>query len=122
MAERVSLHDFDQAVASLLEATRSLHSAVLGDREAVALDVALDWRETTFQALRRLAEPGLVPNAAARSDLSEIQSLDQEMLAHGIAEVGELRGRRQSVQRRRCAIQAHAKRERGEPRLLTVKA
>ncbi len=120
--QRRSRENFDRAVHALFEATVSLHESVLGEQTAAVLDAALDRRETTYQALRAASESGIRPDAASRACLAEIKTLDAEMRTHGMAEVGALRGQRQSVQRRRSAIQAHAKRDRGEPRLVTVKA
>ena len=122
MAERASQERFDRAVQVLVDATESLHTAVLGDQEAARLDVALDRRDKAFQTLSAASKADARPDAAARACLAQIKSFDDEILAHGLAEVGELRGQRQRMQRRRSAIQAHSKRERGEPRLLTVKA
>jgi len=113
---------FDEAVQKLLEATESLHSAVFANEESIRLELALDRRDKAFERLRVEAGLDVAPTAVARACLASIRSLDSEMLERGLAVGGELRAERQSVQRRRSAIQAHSKHERGEPRLLTVKA
>ena len=110
------------AVKGLLDATEALHDAVVAAVDPKSLDSALLRRDIAFELLRECADQETILPPAARACLDRVKALDEEMLEHGIAVVGQLRGERRSVQRRRSAIQAHAKRERGEPRLLTVKA
>ncbi len=114
--------DFEQAVIELLAATEALHAAVVDEGEVDLLFTAFDRREESFLRLQSLAGEEASPSVAASACLSRVRALDAEMLAAGVTIGGGIRDERVDLARRRSAIQAHSSRDRGEPRLVTVKA
>lgn len=121
--EETSLQeDFDTVVLQMLAATESLYEAVTLGMEVYELDELYDRRAEAFRVLQSLASRGISPDAAARAGLARIRSLDGEMLSAAVEQVDEIRDARHKLRRRRSVVQAHASRERGEPRLVTLKA
>ena len=114
--------EVDKAATTLLAVTEQLHATLVGDGDLDALESAYDERESAFLRLRAAVEAGNAPSAAARACIGRIQSLDAEILALGGAHLLAARDERNELARRRSAIQAHGKRERSEPRVVTVKA
>ena len=106
----------------LLMATQALHEGVTGDAEGSDLDQTFEWRERAFVEFRSLAEEAAPLDPAIRGILSRVRVLDEEILGLGTTLVNRIRGQRHALQRRRTVIQAHANRDRGEPRLVTLKA
>ena len=113
---------FEHACLALLGATEALADCIMADVEAEELAAAFEARDSAFVALRAITRQGAAPNAAGRAALDRIRQLDEAMIAAGESLVGALRDERHDLHRRRSAIQAHASREREEPRLVTVKA
>lgn len=111
----------DRAALVLLEVTEGLAECVMEEAEAEALEAAYERRDAAYQALCAAAD-GTVASPAARAALARVQQLDEAMMSAGSALVEALRGERRGLSRRRSAAQAHAGREREEPRLLTLKA
>ena len=120
--KRAGQERFDRATHRLLKATEALHAAVVDDTDPGTLDSVREQREKAFESLREATMGEVTPGSAARACLSRIKILDDEIISLGAEVVGQLRRQRQSLHRRRSAIHAHGKRERGEPLLLTVKA
>ncbi len=115
----------ERAALELLEATEALHVGVtrdVGEAGDVDLDRLFARRKGAFEDLRRLVEEGGEPGPDVRARLARIRVLDREILELGSALVSQVRGQRQALQRRRTAVQAHTTRDRGEPRLVTMKA
>ena len=63
-----------------------------------------------------------ISHAATRAVVLRVGELDEAIIGAGRSLIGALHGERLDLLRRRSAIQAHAARERGEARLVTVKA
>jgi len=112
--------------ADLLAATESIHEALLGGGELESLTAAYQTREAAFEALRAIVggEDGQAVSldAATRAYVERVRTLDREILEVCGAEVTAIRDERNSLNRRRSAIQAHATRERLDARVFEVKA
>ena len=117
-----SVNRLERAAQELLEATEALHAGVTGDIGNADLDRLFERRERAFAGLRCLVGDGGESGPGFRARLARIRVLDREILELGSALVSRVRGQRQALQRRRSAVQAHASRNRGEPRLVTMKA
>ncbi|GEM_PF-6864255 len=113
----------DAEALALLDATEAIHAALFGEGEIDSLGVAYDRREVAFDALHARIEEGEPPKLgpAARAAVARVRALDEEILEVGWAQATAIRDERQSLRRRRSVIQAHASRERGQPRVVTVK-
>ena len=113
----------DATALELLAATEAIHAALLGDGEIDGIGDAYDRRERAFEALHARIEDGEPPKLgpAARAAIQRVRVLDEAILEVGFAKATAIRDERQSLRRRRSAIQAHAAREREQPRVVTVK-
>jgi len=111
----------DRAALALLDVTEGLAECIMDDAEAELLASAFERRDVAYQALCSVAD-GSAPSPAARAALERVHQLDEAMMAAGTSLLEALRGERRGLSRRRSAVQAHAGREREEPRLLTLKA
>ena len=122
MTKSLRLIELDDAAAALLTATEKLHATLVGEGDLDALGHVYDEREAAFQSLERATQQGGAPSVAVRACVRQVQSLDAEILALGDAQALAIRDERNTLARRRSAIQAHGVRERSEPRVITVKA
>ena len=114
--------ELEDAAARLLAATEKLHATLEEEGDLEALGHVYDDREAAFQSLERASEQGGAPSVALRACVRQVQSLDTEILALADAHTLAIRDERNTLARRRSAIQAHGVRERSEPRVITVKA
>lgn len=119
MAGRDSL---ETRAARLLSSTEALHAALLD--EAAAEDVAAAWaaRLAAFDALREAVEAGERVGPAVRACVEHVRALDAALLEQGARLATGIRTERRALGRKRAVIQAHATRERPEPRAVAVKA
>ena len=123
-------NDLYRIGAELLESTEAIHHAIRaafaneggGDGDFAEIGIAYQRREVAFEALKACVESGATLDAATRTCVERVRSLDQEILAAGDLEATAIRDERNSLSRRRSVIQAHATRERSEPRVIAVKA
>ena len=106
----------------LLSSTEALHAAVLED--ASAEDVAAAWsdRVAAFETLREAIEAGERVGPAVRACVERVRELDALLLEQGTRLATRIQAERQALGRKRAVIQAHATRERPEPRAVAVKA
>jgi hypothetical protein len=113
----------DDEALELLAATEVIHAALLGDGDVDGIGEAYDRRERAFDAMRGRVVDGEPPplGPAARAAVARVRALDEEILEVGFARATAIRDERQSLRKRRSAIQAHTTRERGAPRVVTVK-
>lgn len=94
----------------------------MGDASPEALSQAYDLREAAFEVLKSAIESGESLDAAGRAHVARVRELDAALVEAGAALSESTRGERQDLQRARSVIQAHAARERDQPRLVAVKA
>lgn len=107
----------------LLAATEEIRAGALGETALERLVEAHARRDRAYHALVAGVDPArFVPCDRARTLLAQIRELDAELIRLGERLPRALRGRRHALQRRRSALQAHAARERDEPRVVTLKA
>lgn len=113
----------DDEALELLAATEVIHAALLGDGEVDEIGEAYDRRERAFEAMTARIVDGEPPalGATARAAVARVRALDEEILEVGFARANAIRDERQSLRKRRSAIQAHTTREREAPRVVTVK-
>lgn len=114
--------ELDRAALVLLEVTEGLAECLMEEAGAEALAAAYERRDAAYRSLCAAAADGTAASPAGRAALARVQQLDEAMMAAGSALIEALRGERRGLSRRRSAAQAHAGREREEPRLLTLKA
>ena len=115
--------DFDAEALARLEATEIIHAALLGEGDLDSIEAAYERREVAFESLRSGVVDGEPPalGPAARAAVQRVRALDEEILEVGWAQAHAIRDERQNLRRRRSVIQAHASREREQPRVVTVK-
>ena len=111
-----------QTVDSLLAATEALQESIAREAAPAELVAAFARREIAFDAIREAVAAGGHPNAANRACLARVRALDAAMIEAGRARAAATRDERQELLRRRTAIQAHALREREQPRFVAVRA
>lgn len=112
----------EEIAVDLLDASEAIHAALLGSGDLDSLGLAYDQRASAFGELQGACPVGTELSIAARACIDRVRALDHEIFGLGAGAVEALRGERNALQRRRSAIQAHATREREEPRLITLKA
>ncbi len=112
----------DRAAADLQRATEALTAAMLRDMPAEQLVAAQNARDQAFEVLVGQIEAGEALGEAGQTALRTVRELDVELIALGRTLQDTIQGERRDLARRRRAIAAHARRERGMPRALTVKA
>jgi len=112
----------ESEVLALLRATEALAERVLAGEEGEPLSLAMARRDDAFDAFQARVASGGKLDAATRAVVLRVGELDEAIIGAGRSLIGALHGERLDLLRRRSAIQAHAARERGEARLVTVKA
>lgn len=111
-----------RAAAELLAVSLALRDAIHEEADAVHLDGARAAREAAFDRLRTLIQAGSRPDPQTRVDLARLRAIDAAMIDASQECSDGILDERQSLARRRSAIQAHATRERDAPRFVAVKA
>jgi len=114
--------EIDVALTALLESTAALAHQLEQDFDASNLAEAYETRRESFELLRSVLGGKGLENAAQKQALAEILLLDSRILRDTQLQSSELKEERAGLSRARRAIGAHAKRGRGEPRLLAVRA
>ena len=112
----------DAMASELLAVTEEIHSGLMEAGEVDRATSAFDRREILFSQLQRASAEGEALSAGGRTSIDRVRALDAEILALGDQRVEKIRGERHGLLRRRSAIAAHSRREREEPRLITLKA
>jgi len=112
----------DQAAVDLQRATEGLTAALLGEVAPDRLVGAQAARDEAFHALRTRIEAGERLGASGQAALRLVRELDVELIALGKTLQQAVVGERRDLARRRRTIAAHARRERGLARALTLKA
>ena len=112
----------DRAAVDLQRATEGLTAALLGEVSPERLVDAQAVRDEAFRALRTRIESGERLGETGQAMLQRVRELDVELIALGKTLQQAIQGERRDLSRRRRTIGAHARRERGTARALTVKA
>jgi len=112
----------DRVAVDLQRATEALTTALLGELPPGKLVEAQLARDEAFRALRTRIEAGESLGETGRAALRMALALDAELIALGQTLQQAIAAERRDLGRRRRTIAAHARRERGLARALTVKA
>lgn len=113
----------EAALFALLDATEALGAAIADATPAEVWEGLLERREVAFAAVAQAAAAaGPVRNAATRSCLERLASLDAAILEAGREGLLRLRNERVALGGRRRAVLAHALQPRETPRAITLKA
>ena len=117
--KRTSLESWAEG---LLAATETIHAGFLADAPPAELAVARSERDACFAGLKAAIEAGAAPDRAVRAAVAHVRALDAEILSIGGRLIEAVRTERHALERRRAALQVHARRERPMARAITLKA